>query len=166
MVGPSELGLVMRPGQMIRRPKKKPADEIEAVPDGTTLAVQTTVFVKGLMVEAECGVYAHEKGNRRPLIIDVDVMIDANVRSTSDQLGETVDYDTLVAHIRRACSGSHVQLIETLAEMMAHNILSDARILEVRLRVEKPGAVPGAVCSGVEIVRARAKAGTSAPSLA
>ncbi|WP_395631114.1 dihydroneopterin aldolase [Aquidulcibacter sp.] len=157
--GPSELGVVMRQGGMIRRPAKPSAKPFsdhakgeEAVP---TRAVSTKIFVKGLMVEAECGVYAHEKGRRRPLVVDLEVQVGTSVRAGSDELAETVDYDSLVAHVRTVAAGEHLHLIETFAEKVCEAVLTDKRILSVRLRVEKPGAVPGAVCSGVELERTR-----------
>jgi dihydroneopterin aldolase len=144
---------------MIRRPAKPPAKPFsdhakgeEAVP---TRAVSTKIFVKGLMVEAECGVYAHEKGRRRPLVVDLEVQVGTSVRAGSDELAETVDYDSLVAHVRTVAAGEHLHLIETFAEKVCEAVLTDKRILSVRLRVEKPGAVPGAVCSGVELERTR-----------
>lgn len=160
--GPTELGLVARPGQTWRRQRtaKETADEGASVSSQTvvvTEARQTRIFVEGLMVEAECGVYAHEKGSRRPLVVNVDVAVDpGTVRTSHDALAETVDYDGLVAIVREVANGAHLHLIETFAEQVASRLLADSRIIEVRLRVEKPGAVPGARCSGVEITRVRA----------
>ena len=160
--GPTQLGIVMRPGQMIRRPARPvskavadEASEIEVSSLNRTRALTTKIFVKSLMVEAECGVYAHEKGHRRPLVIDLEVQLDASVRSGTDQLAETVDYDALVAHVRNIASGAHLHLIETFAEKVCDAILVDPRILNVKVRVEKPGAIPGAACSGVELERSR-----------
>ena len=157
--GPSELGVVMRQGGMIRRPAKPPAkpfsDQAKGEEAAPTRAVSTKIFVKGLMVEAECGVYAHEKGRRRPLVVDLEVQVGSSVRAGSDELAETVDYDSLVAHVRAVAAGEHLHLIETFAEKVCEAVLTDKRILSVRLRVEKPGAVPGAACSGVELERTR-----------
>lgn len=160
--GPSELGVVMRQGGMIRRPAKPPVKPFSGktklgdLDDGApTRAVSTKIFVKGLMVEAECGVYAHEKGRRRPLVVDLEAQVDSSVRAGSDKLAETVDYDKLVVHVRTVAAGEHLHLIETFAEKVCEAVLTDGRILSVRLRVEKPGAVPGAACSGVELERTR-----------
>ena len=157
--GPSELGVVMRQGGMIRRPAKPPSkpfsDQAKGEEAALTHAVSTKIFVKGLMVEAECGVYAHEKGRRRPLVVDLEVQVGTSVRAGSDELAETVDYDSLVAHVRTVAAGEHLHLIETFAEKICEAVLKDKRILNVRLRVEKPGAVPGAACSGVELERTR-----------
>jgi 7,8-dihydroneopterin aldolase/epimerase/oxygenase len=148
--GPSELGVVMRQGAMIRRPAKAapPADV-------QTQAVTTKIFLKGLNVAAECGVYAHEKGRTRPLLVDIDVWVRGDVRGAGDALDQTVDYDVLAAHIHKVAASQHLHLIETFAEEICARVLADTRIERVRLRVEKPGSVPGAVCSGVEIERTR-----------
>jgi 7,8-dihydroneopterin aldolase/epimerase/oxygenase len=157
--GPSELGLVARPGQPYRRKPREPEPAATTSPDAPdrasadSLALSTRIFVRGLMVEAECGVYAHEKGSRRPLVVDLEATIDPAVRPAHDQLAETIDYDALVAHVRDIAAGAHLHLIETFAEQVCARILEDRRILSVRMRVEKPGAVPGAACSGVEVER-------------
>lgn len=163
--GPTELGIVARPGQPVRRPARPPAPEPAAAPGPATGVApaaapqprnETRIFVRGLMVEAEVGVYAHEKGARRPLVVDLEITVDPAVRAEHDQLSETIDYDTLVSHARAVASGEHLHLIETFAEMVAERLLSDPRVTASRVRVEKPGAVPGAACSGVEVVRVRA----------
>jgi dihydroneopterin aldolase len=149
--GPRELGVVARPGMMIRRSKPPQTEK----PAAALKALETRIFVKGLIVEAEAGVYTHEKGARRPLIVDIEVVIDPGVRPTHDQLKETVDYDALVAHARAVCNEGHIHLIETVAERIAERCLGDGRVLSARVRIEKPGAIPGAACSGVEVARAR-----------
>lgn len=162
--GPSELGIVARPGQPLRRPARPPAPETASAPASAAAPApaaapqprnETRIFVRGLMVEAEVGVYAHEKGSRRPLVVDLEITVAPHVQAETDQLSETIDYDTLVAHARAVASGEHLHLIETFAEMVAERLLSDPRVIASRVRVEKPGAVPGAACSGVEIVRVR-----------
>ena len=152
--GPSELGVVMRPGGFIRRPAST-LRQSEAIAVATTKALTTKIFIKGLTVEAECGVYSFEKGKKRPLIIDIEVSVGSEIRSTSDDLAQTVDYDTLAAHIHEVANATHLHLIETFAEQVCEQVLGDPRIQTVRLRIEKPGSVPGAVCSGVEIERTR-----------
>jgi 7,8-dihydroneopterin aldolase/epimerase/oxygenase len=153
--GPSELGVVMRQGGSIRRPVAPSRKAGSAASPSPTKALTTKIFIKGLTVEAECGVYSHEKGRKRPLVIDIEISVGGDVRSTTDDLSQTVDYDTLARHIHDVASDVHLHLIETFAEQVCAKVLTDPRIESVRLRVEKPGSVPGAVCSGVEIERSR-----------
>lgn len=153
--GPSELGVVMRPGGLIRRPATAARKSDGSSVAAPTKALTTKIFIKGLTVAAQCGVYAHEKGRKRPLIIDIEVSVGADVRATSDELAQTVDYDTLAQHIHDVVNDAHLHLVETIAEQICVKVLADRRIDSVRLRIEKPGSVPGAQCSGVEIERSR-----------
>jgi|GEM_PF-313580 len=162
MKSPSELSIVVRPGAPIRRPSRATLAKAE-LPDlparfmekETAKTGEARIFVRGLMIEAEVGVYSHEKGARRPLVVDIDVWIVAPQRFNSDELAETVDYDSLVAHARAVVADAHIHLIETIAERIADRCLNDARVVRARIKIEKPGAVLGAACSGVEVERAR-----------
>jgi 7,8-dihydroneopterin aldolase/epimerase/oxygenase len=153
--GPSELGIVMRPGGVYRRPVTSPTKEESVAIESQTKALVTKIFIRGLNVAAECGVYAHEKGRTRPLIVDIEVWVRDDVRGSGDALSQTVDYDVLAGHVHDVAGAAHLHLIETFAEQVCAKVLEDDRIERVRLRVEKPGSVPGAVCSGVELERTR-----------
>lgn len=157
--GPSELGVIMAKGGRIRRPAPPPSRSQctgNAVAESAIRALESHIFIKGLRVDAEIGVYAHEQGRLRPLLLDLDVTLASDKVSDSDDLADTVDYDDLAAHVQEVAKSGHIQLIETFAEMVCARILSDARIGQVRLRLEKPDCIAGAICSGVEIVRTRA----------
>lgn len=154
--GPVELGVVMRPGGFIRRPAARDKKVEAVLAEGLdTKALSTKIFIKGLVVETEIGVYAHEKGAKRSLILDIEVQVGLEVRSITDELAQTVDYDSLVDHIRAVAGADHLHLIETFAEQVCARVLTNPRISSVKLRVEKPGSVLGAICSGVEIERVR-----------
>jgi 7,8-dihydroneopterin aldolase/epimerase/oxygenase len=156
--GPSELGVIMRPGMLMRRkapPRQPEAAQAPGEAPARSAAVRTTVFLTGLRVEAEVGVFAHERGLRRPLDIDMAVTLDPAVRAADDKLAETVDYDMLAAAARAVVADAHIHLVETVAEQIADRLLADPRVIAVKVRVEKPGAVAGAKVAGVEIERAR-----------
>jgi len=111
------------------------------------------VFVRGLNVEAEIGVYAHEHGRRQPLLIDVELDIDA---ASCEHIADTVNYESVVAKARALAAEGHWKLIETFAERLARACLDDPRVIRARVRVEKPQALaPDAAAAGVEIVLSR-----------
>jgi len=120
--------------------------------DIRTLA--SKVFVTGLKVQAEIGVYRHEIGRLQPLIVDVEV--DAPTDG-SDHLAQTVNYEAILQAAKAVAAEGHMALVETFAHRLAERCLADARVRQVRVRVEKPLALaPDAVGAGVEIVLARA----------
>ena len=113
------------------------------------------ICLEGLELQAPIGVYDHEKGTTQRLIISV--WIDCDVRSSarSDDLSDTVDYDTVAALCRDIVCLQHHQLIETVAECIATEVLADARAQAVRVRVEKPGVVRDCRTVAVEVRRQR-----------
>lgn len=110
------------------------------------------LFVKGLMVEAEIGVWAHEKGRRQLLRLDLDLAVDEPARGV-DEHGKVVCYEAVVNDTRELIASGHFNLVERLADCLAERLLADRRVHAVRIRIEKPGAIRGAEAAGIEIVR-------------
>ena len=55
---------------MALSPVTDPAQPLEVAP---ARVVATKIFVSGLRIEAQIGVYAHERGRTQPLILDVEL---------------------------------------------------------------------------------------------
>jgi dihydroneopterin aldolase len=111
------------------------------------------VFVRGLAIEAEIGVYRHERGRPQPLLVDVEVTL---APAPIGALSETVNYETLAAAARALAAEGHIDLVETYAQRLAAACLADPRVLSARVRVEKPLALQGALAAGVEVIARRA----------
>lgn len=111
------------------------------------------VFVKRLKVDAEIGVYAHEKGRAQPLVVDVELELG---EQRVDRFADTVNYETVANQARAVAAAGHVDLVEEYADRLALACLDDPRVRSVRVRVEKPEAIPGAEAAGCEVVLARA----------
>jgi dihydroneopterin aldolase len=115
--------------------------------------VSSKVFVTGLKVQAQIGVYRHEIGRVQPLIVDVELDVPT---SASDRLAETVNYETILQAAQQLAAEGHIDLVETFAHRLATRCLADPRVTRARVRIEKPLALaPDAVGAGVEIVLTR-----------
>lgn len=115
--------------------------------------IVTKVFVRGLKVEAWIGVYDHEHGRQQPLVIDVELDVAA---SHCEQLGDTVNYETILQAAQGIAAEGHIDLVETFAERLAQACFDDSRVTRARVRVEKPLALaPHAAAAGVEITAVR-----------
>ena len=111
------------------------------------------IFVTGLKVQAQIGVYRHEIGRVQPLIIDVELDVPT---AGAGRLSETLNYETIVSAAQAIAAGGHIELVESFAERLAHACLADARVTRARVRVEKPLALqPDAVAAGVELTLVR-----------
>jgi dihydroneopterin aldolase len=115
-----------------------------------TQLTASKVFVTGLKVQAQIGVYRHEIGRVQPLIVDVELDV---ATGASDRLAETVNYETILKAAQDLAAQGHVALVETFAHRLAGRCLEDPRVQRARVRIEKPLALaPDAVGAGVEIV--------------
>jgi dihydroneopterin aldolase len=116
---------------------------------GPVRTVMTKVFVTGLKVQAEIGVYKHEIGRVQPLVVDVELDVPT---AGAERLSETLNYETILEAARAIAGAGHIELVETFAERLGQACLADPRVTQARIRVEKPLALaPDAVAAGVEI---------------
>lgn len=120
------------------------------------------VFLRDMLLEAQIGVYGHEKGKTQRVRINVDLAVeDDGARQASraavgrDELSRVVDYETVAKAIRAIISMGHVALVETLAERIAETCLTDPRVHSARIRVEKLDVFADTASVGVEIERRR-----------
>lgn len=111
------------------------------------------IFVTGVKVQAQIGVYRHEIGRMQPLIVDVEL----DVRTgSSDRLADTFNYEAILSAAQGVAAEGHIDLVETFAHRLARRCLADDRVSRARVRIEKPLALaPDAVAAGVEIVLER-----------
>lgn len=111
------------------------------------------VFVTGLKVQAQIGVYRHEIGRVQPLIVDVELDVPTG---SSDRLADTVNYEAILEAAQGLAAEGHIDLVETFAHRLAERCLADPRVTRARVRIEKPLALaPDAVGAGVEIALER-----------
>ncbi|MGB6190541.1 MAG: dihydroneopterin aldolase [Aeromonas molluscorum] len=113
------------------------------------------VFIRGLEVLSTIGVYEWEKGIRQKLRFDLEMGFDNRPAAAGDDIMLALDYATLSQKVSEYASSKVVELVETMAEQVAHLILTDFRVQWVKVTLTKPSAVPNAAGVGVEILRHR-----------
>jgi dihydroneopterin aldolase len=116
------------------------------------------IVLAGMAFEARHGVNDWEKTRAQRFEVDVELRVATRRAGASDDLAQSVDYRLVYDAVRRVVDGPPVDLIETLAESIARDILAtDARIRKVTVRVRKPDVQLGGPLAhaGVEIVRRR-----------
>jgi 7,8-dihydroneopterin aldolase/epimerase/oxygenase len=113
------------------------------------------VFVRDLEIVASVGVFEHEKRYEQLIVISADLLVRDDYDGRSDRLSDVLDYGRVVDGIVRLVESEHVNLIETLAERIAGQCLTDGRVESVRVRIEKPDVLPSCRSVGIEIERRR-----------
>jgi len=103
------------------------------------------------------GVLEREQHEDQPFHVDVELGLDLHPAGIDDDLSRTVDYGAVFETCRSIVESTRFQLIEALAEAIAHELLADFPIDEVTVRVRKPNApIEGTFAyAGVEIRRLR-----------
>jgi 2-amino-4-hydroxy-6-hydroxymethyldihydropteridine diphosphokinase len=114
------------------------------------------VFIEGLEIEAQIGIYDWERRIRQPLLFDLEMAFDNRKPAASDAIADTLDYKAVSKRLVAFVSASSFGLVETLAERCAEIVLREFGVESLKLKLSKPGAVRGARAVGVMIERDRA----------
>ena len=110
--------------------------------------------VKRLVVDANIGVYEHEKQGPQPIWFTIEAWVRLDVSTPNrDHIEEVVDYDFLRDTTLTFAHECHHALLETLAEKILDALLAHSQIDAVRLLIEKPDIFEDCESIGIETYR-------------
>lgn len=112
-----------------------------------------SIFIEHLEAQTVIGVYPEERERARPLVFDIEIDLPSRRGFSSDSLADTIDYDQVVALIRRELLSHSFQLLERLAQHLCETIERETAASRVRIKISKAGAVPGTRSVGVILER-------------
>jgi dihydroneopterin aldolase len=130
-----------------------PPGRIQPIPQPVPRTTRRRLLIRNLELRCAIGAYAHERGKRQRVRIDVELEMAEPDAAHHDRLSAVVSYDEIAEGIRRVVHEGHVNLVETLAERIADLCLADARVAAATVRLEKLDVLPDAAGAGVEIER-------------
>ncbi len=115
------------------------------------------IVLDGMVFQGTHGVYPQEQVTPQPFEVDVELALNLQPAGLSDDLGQTVDYARVFDTCRQIVESTRFNLVEALAEAIAHELLADFPVQEVTVRVRKPKVKLGGPlrAAGVEIRRRR-----------
>jgi dihydroneopterin aldolase len=96
--------------------------------------------LRGLRVFARHGVLDEERRDGQEFVIDAVLWLDTRPAAASDDLSKTIDYGALANRLVRLAGDPPVRLIETLAERLVAECLSDLLVAEAEITIHKPQA--------------------------
>lgn len=111
------------------------------------------IFIEGLKVFCNVGIYDYEKQKDQPLLIDCTIYYDNKKAGLTDNYDSVIDYAKLCAEIESLLQSEHIDLVETVAEKIATLVLGKYHVEKIEVKVNKPEAVPNAKAIGVKIER-------------
>lgn len=115
------------------------------------------IFIKDLTTNIIIGVNELERTKPQPVIINLS--FDHNLKSAGkkDSLEDSISYSSVSDKVLAYAETAHTKTVEALAHGIAELCLKEFNLKEIRVKVEKPLAIKGAVSAGVEIKRSAKK---------
>ena len=111
------------------------------------------VFIENLEIETIIGIFGWEREVKQIVRISLEMSFDISKAGKSDKIDDALDYKKIGKSIVNLVENSSFFLVEKMAEEIASLVLNNKQIEEIKLRVEKPGALRGSKSVGVEILR-------------
>lgn len=98
------------------------------------------ITLTGLRVFGRHGVFEHERHDGQIFVIDATLYVSTAAAAASDDVADTIHYGEVAERIAAIVGGEPLNLIETLAQRIADELLSDAAVRMVAVTVHKPDA--------------------------
>lgn len=106
------------------------------------------IRLTGLQVrDCHVGIYPHEQQLPQTLQVDIGVWAAVTPAANSEDVANTINYDSLARLVIEVCRRRHFPLLETVAETLAAEVLEATPAERVTLEVHKPGVYGAAVAS-------------------
>ncbi len=126
-----------------------------AAKDGDDMDQPDRIHLRDYVVAAEIGAFQTERGHPQRLRFNIEVELASHVVGVNDEVDRILSYDILTGAIAAGLADRRYDLLETLAEKIAAQILMHPRAAQVSVTVEKLDRIPGAL--GVTLVRRQAR---------
>ena len=115
------------------------------------------IFLNDFMIDANIGVYKHEKIKSQPLRINIIAKVKNPKKINDDKLYSVVCYNQISKKIKKIIKSGHTILLEKLAEKIFQECFKNKRIQTMRIRLEKLDAIQEAESAGIEVERSRSE---------
>ncbi|MFN3525575.1 MAG: dihydroneopterin aldolase [Paracoccus sp. (in: a-proteobacteria)] len=109
------------------------------------------IFLRDHVILAEIGAFQSERGHDQRLRFNLTVDLRQPVSGADDHVDAVLSYDVLTQAVDTALADQRYNLVETLAERIAAEVLSHPRAARIEVTVEKLDRGPGGL--GVSIIR-------------
>jgi len=113
------------------------------------------IYIHELEIETVIGIYDWERKQKQTVSIDLEMATDIRSSAEIDSIERALDYKAIAKRLIDFVEGSEFFLVETLAEQIAHLVLSEFDVPWLKLRLGKPGAARGSRDVGVIIERGK-----------
>lgn len=121
------------------------------------------IHLRDHVIQAEIGAFQSERGRTQRLRFNLTVDLRDAVDGVDDHVDRIMSYDVLTQAVDTALADQRYNLVESLAEKIAAEVLADPRAARITVTVEKLDRGPGAL--GITISRNAGRVGAVAARL-
>ena len=111
------------------------------------------IFLSEVKIQTKLGVPEWERMVRQTIVLDIEIAMPHNQSCTTDEICDTIDYGLVVGRLRDTLNEKSFKLVEALAEHLCQLIITEFKAPWVKIKVAKPGILPGVKSLGVVIER-------------
>ena len=111
------------------------------------------IFTSQWDVTMHVGVHKWEKHTTQTLQLDIKMYLDT--KACADNIEHTVCYQKVTEHLREVLTAKHIELIETVADITAHELLTHYPLQAVEVLVKKSHAIANCQHVAIGIYRER-----------
>lgn len=109
------------------------------------------IRLKNMTFHAYHGVWDEEKEIGQRFEVDIELRVDNSSAALTDKLKDTIDLYQVFDTVEDVVMSNKFNLVETMAENIATNILGKYKSSEVLVRIRKPHAPIRGLQDGIEV---------------
>lgn len=114
------------------------------------------IIIRDMIFDMRIGAYEHERAQPQPICINLVASVEMPANPARDMLDSVVSYDEIVTEIQFLAADGDTFLLETLAEKISAFCLTEPKVKDVSIRLEKLSGMKNTAGIGIEIMRSRA----------
>lgn len=118
--------------------------------------------IEDLVVDMHIGAYDSERSRTQPVVFTVDVW---TPMTPPESLASVYDYTVVIDAVERVAARGHIDLQESVHELIYDELFADPMVLAARIRTAKPQAYAKAAAAAVQSFRINPSADTASINL-
>ncbi|NCG35579.1 MAG: dihydroneopterin aldolase [Dehalococcoidales bacterium] len=113
------------------------------------------IFIEGIKCYSTIGINNWEKNTKQPLIIDINLLMEKIDNNNKDNINETINYKLISYSVKELVEKNTYELIETMGKDIALLCLKNQKVVEAKVKINKPNALKISNNVGVVITRGK-----------
>ena len=109
------------------------------------------IRITDLLLRTIIGTHDWERKLRQEIMINVSLEYDSKKSCTGDHIDDAVDYRDITKRIIKEVEASHFFLLERLTDFVLKLVITDAKVKQATVRIDKPHALRFAKSVSVEL---------------